>query len=158
MTIEYKRMNFEYRYNKSDDQNHTVEGKANVFNIVDLKKDIVLPGAMKSTLAQAYARGILPAMLLEHSVDLYAGLWYAVEEQEDSLFVSGKVLADTEGGKQAIQGLYNRTLIGLSIGFEVMSYYIKDGIRYIQELDLYEVSMVSHPANTQALITKFIRS
>lgn len=156
MSREYKSFNFRYSFNKHDkDQDHLVEGLGNVFNVVDGQKDVVLPGAMKRSLLRAYKQNMLPAMLLEHQVAQFAGLWYVVEEKDNGLFVSGKVLSSTEGGQMAIRQLYNRTLVGLSIGYKTISSYEKDGIRYLEEIDLQEVSLTENPANSKALIEKF---
>ncbi|MFN8912055.1 MAG: HK97 family phage prohead protease, partial [Alphaproteobacteria bacterium] len=40
----------------------------------------------------------------------------------------------------------------LSIGYEVLDYYYEDGVRFIKELRLWEVSVVTFPANRSAQI------
>ncbi len=151
MTIEYKNLQCKFSYEKDC----IIKGLANVFNIIDYHGDIVLPGAMTKSLEKSYKLGYLPAMLLEHNIALYAGVWYDVKEEQNYLFVQGRVLSDTDGGTQAIAQLLSGCLNGLSIGYAVISSYkdIDTGVRYITEIDLYEVSMVQNPANKYAVIT-----
>ncbi len=153
--MEYKR----FELNAKINNDHIVEGHANVYNVLDKKNDIVRAGAMTETLERAKQEGILPALLLEHDIGLFAGLWLEMDDSDKGLFVKGKILSDTPGGEKALAGLYNRSIIALSIGFDVNQYHYEyiDGknVRVITHLTLYEVSLVSNPANSESIITKF---
>lgn len=146
--MEYKNLNFNYNY-KGD---HVIEGFASVFDVIDLKGDMVMRGAMSASLKKYHEIDLLPAMLLEHDILLYAGLWITMCETKNGLYVMGKILSSTPGGELAVQKLSQRALIGLSIGYEAISSYITDGVRCLTQIELYEVSLVEKPANQHALI------
>lgn len=153
--MEYKRFDL----NAKIVNNHVIQGFANVYDILDCTNDIVKPGAMRDTLEQAKQQGILPALLLEHDIGLFAGLWLEMIDSEKGLLVNGKILSETPGGALALEGLYNRSLTALSIGFDVEEYHYitinSQRVRVITKLALFEVSLVRNPANKEAIITNF---
>lgn len=153
--MEYKRFDL----NAQIINDHIIQGYANVYDILDCTKDIVKAGAMRDTLERAKQDGILPALLFEHNMGLFAGLWLEMHDSDKGLFVNGKILPDTPGGELALQGLYNRSITALSIGFDADEYHYQiinsEHVRVITKLTLYEVSLVNNPANKESIITKF---
>jgi phage head maturation protease len=76
-------------------------------------------------------------------------------EDDRGLKVVGKLALDTTRGKEAHALLKMGALNGLSIGFvsKQWSYDRDTEVRTLTEVDLWEVSMVTFPANGKARVT-----
>lgn len=145
------------------------EGYGSVFGVVDTYGDVVAKGAFKKTLRQwKQDRGKFPPMLLQHgggfaggAEDLVpVGVWNDMREDETGLFVRGQLLAlETDLGKRVHAAMTAGALDGLSIGFMTREVaYGKDGTdepaRTLKAVDLWEVSLVTYPANGDARVTQ----
>jgi hypothetical protein len=132
-----------------------IEGYGSVFGVRDSYDDIVAPGAFAASLASHRQAGTLPAMLWQHREDMPIGVWTAMEEDRLGLKVRGTIAAGTTAGKDALEILRLGGLNGLSIGFRSInwSYDEKSGVRTLSEIELWEVSLVTFPANSAARIT-----
>lgn len=129
-----------------------IEGYGSVFGNVDSYGDIVLPGAFDATLRSA-AR--LPAMLWQHDQSEPIGVWTSMREDARGLVVKGQLALGTQRGREALELIQLGALTGLSIGYRTVksSYDEQSGIRSLSELELWEVSPVTFPANDAARIT-----
>lgn len=130
-------------------------GYGAVFNNVDVYNERILPGAFAETLSEAKARGRMPAMLWQHNPTQPIGLWRSMREDERGLYVEGE-LADTQLGREAYSLLKLGALSGLSIGFSVTKEQINrdENIRDLVAINLWEVSPVTFPANTEARVSQ----
>lgn len=148
MTLEIK--HFEIEELKADDEGRTVEGFASVFNNVDSYKDIVLPGAFTKSLK---GKKSIP-MLWQHWQGDVIGKWDQFEERDKGLWVKGSIV-DTSKGLDAYKLLKAGAVTGMSIGYATKQYeYDTDkNIRKLMEVDLFEVSLVTFPANAKAQVT-----
>ena len=83
------------------------------------------------------------------------GVFENIYEDSHGLFVKGKLLLDVKRAKEAYLLLKSGAINGMSIGYSVVSAQIDDveGVRIIEDLDLFEVSLVTFPANENATIT-----
>jgi HK97 family phage prohead protease len=135
---------------KFDDESRTVEGFASVFNNVDSYNDIVMPGAFTKSI-----QGRKPAMLWQHNSDQPLGVWDSVEEKPKGLFVKGRIL-DTAMGDDAYKLVKAGAISGMSIGYSARKWETDSakGTRNLTEVELYEVSLVTFPANEKATITR----
>jgi HK97 family phage prohead protease len=125
-------------------------GYASVFNLIDAHKDIVKKGAFANTLHDSKL-GSEIKLLWQHKQDEPIGYFTKIIEDEIGLYVEGKILLQLERGKEAYALLKSGAIEGLSIGYAVKDYEIDDsGIRIINQLDLYEISLVTFPANPEA--------
>lgn len=151
MKHEIKQFTFEDIEVKEDGDTRTVEGYASVFNNVDSYKDIVLPGAFAKTLKK---KRTIP-MLWQHDSDEVVGVWSELEERDRGLYVKGSIV-DTSMGLDAYKLLKAGAITGMSIGYSTKQYEIdtEKNVRKLMELDLYEVSLVTFPANEKAQITR----
>jgi len=133
----------------------SVEGYGSVFGHKDAYSDIVAPGAFKATLAAHKAAGTMPAMLWQHKADEPIGAWSIMAEDEKGLLVHGQLDLDTSRGREAHSLLKKKAIYGLSIGFLSKQWtYDRDAdIRTLTEIDLWEVSLVTFPANGKARVT-----
>lgn len=139
---------------KAVDDAGTVEGYGSVFGVKDSYDDVVLPGAFATSLAEHRAAGTFPAMLWQHNADEPCGVWTEMSEDATGLRVKGKLVLESERGKAALALLKAGAIRGLSIGFMSKSWgYDKEsGIRTLSQVDLWEVSLVTFPANGRALV------
>ena len=133
----------------------SVEGYGSVFGHKDAYSDIVAPGAFKATLAAHKAAGTMPAMLWQHDADKPIGVWTEMVEDEKGLRIKGQLAMETVKGKEAHALLKMGALNGLSIGFMSKEWaYDRDTeVRTLTAIDLWEVSLVTFPANEKARVT-----
>lgn len=140
---------------KAAGEDGTIEGYGSVFGNVDEWDDIIAAGAFKATIAEHKAAGTMPAMLWQHESDEPLGVWTEMEEDANGLKLKGKLCLDTSKGKEALALLKMGAINGLSVGFisKEWSYNNETNIRTLTEIDLWEVSLVTFPANKKARVT-----
>lgn len=131
-----------------------LKGYGSVFNVVDSYREVVLPGAFAKTLAAHKEKGTMPAMLWQHNSREPIGVWTSMAEDGTGLIVEGQLAMNTARGKEAFELLKMGALRGLSIGFSVDTQDIKKdpdkNIWMLGAVDLWEVSVVTFPANEAA--------
>ncbi len=142
------------------------EGYGARFGNVDDYGDVIARGAFKTTLGESRKSGRWPAMLLQHGGGMFAGgddnmpvgIWTAMKEDDKGLWVEGR-LADTQRGRDAytLMKMDPRPAIdGLSIGYKAVEWAMRskpeDPRRTLKRVDLFEVSLVTFPANRQARV------
>jgi len=132
----------------------TFSGYGSVFGVKDSYSEIVAAGAFKSSLAEHRENGTFPALLWQHDPAKPIGVYTEAREDEKGLFVRGKLELDTQLGKEAHALLKAGALNGLSIGFiPIKSSYDEDTkVRTLTEVELWEVSLVTFPANGKARV------
>lgn len=142
----------------------TFSGYASIFGNVDSHGDVVEKGAFAKTLREWGDKGKLPKMLLQHGglfgpVDdlLPIGKWTSMEENSKGLKVEGELFAlGTNRGALIYEGLKSGELDGLSIGYKSVKYRMgtkpQDPTRWLEEVKLFEVSIVTFGANDKATI------
>lgn len=133
---------------KSLNENGHFTGYASVFNSKDLEGDVILPGAFRRSLIE----NSNIKLLWQHEPSEPIGIIDDVSETTEGLFIKGKILANLSRGKEAYELIKSGAINGLSIGFQSIDSFDADGVRYIKELKLWEVSLVTFPANELAVI------
>jgi HK97 family phage prohead protease len=141
------------------------EGYGAYFGNVDSYGDVIAKGAFAQTLRDAKKTGTYPAMLLQHGNwlggddNMPVGIWTSMKEDDKGLVVEGK-LADTQRGKDAYALLKMEprpAITGLSIGYRVKEMVLgtkpKEPRRTLTAVELFEVSLVTFPANDKARVT-----
>jgi HK97 family phage prohead protease len=128
----------------------TFEGYGSVFGVKDSYDEIVAPGAF----AESLASGKMPALLWQHRSGEPIGVYTEMVEDNIGLKVSGQLAMKTARGAEAYELLKLKAISGLSIGFMTRedSYDRVTGIRTLKKVDLWEVSLVTFPANDAARI------
>ena len=143
-----KSLNFEIKQeNLSEDGTFTAYGA--VFGNEDDYSDIIEKGAFNKTLT-----GKLPKLLYQHSWDYPIGSITKAYEDNTGLYVEGKINLNVEKGKEAYELLMAKNIDGLSIGYQTVKfrYDTEKEIRYLEEVKLREVSIVTFPANERATL------
>ena len=132
----------------------TFSGYASVFGVEDSYSDVVIKGAFTKTIARYESKGTFPKLLWQHKMDEPIGIYTKMFEDDIGLFVEGKLLLDVQRAKEAHTLMKAGALDGLSIGYDVKDFEIQgDSVRLLKELELFEVSIVTFPANEHSLIS-----
>lgn len=138
---------------KSIDENGVFTGYASVFGNIDAWDDVVMPGAFTDSLARRK-----PAMLWQHDTGQPIGVWRSMNEDGKGLLGVGELLIEgVPRAREAYALLKAEALNGLSIGYVPVDYGFtkRDGkeVRELKVIDLWEVSLVTFPANDAARVT-----
>jgi HK97 family phage prohead protease len=133
----------------------TVEGYGSVFGVKDSYADVVAAGAFTESLKAHKKAGTMPAMLWQHNGDEPIGVWDEMVEDAKGLKIKGRMALDTVRGREAYALLKMGALNGLSIGFltKQSDFDRETNVRTVTEVDLWEVSLVTFPANPKARTT-----
>lgn len=137
-----------------DGETRTFEGYGSVFGVLDSYADIVAPGAFKRSLKEAKSAGRMPALLWQHDPSSPIGVYESMGEDATGLYVKGR-LSDTQLGREAYTLLKDGALSGLSIGFTTRKSKVdnESGVRMLTDVQLWETSLVTFPANDAARVT-----
>ncbi len=131
------------------------EGFASTFGNADRVDDVIVKGAFQNTLADHNNRNRQIRMLFQHHRGNLIGGFPIADAKEDDigLFVKGNINLDTQGGKEAFSLMKQGVLEDMSIGFIIRDSEMRDGMQFIKEVELFEISLVIEPANPEARIT-----
>jgi len=123
-----------------------VQGYASLFGQPDQGGDIVQKGAYGTSLAKLAAEGRSVKMLWQHDPSQPIGIWDEVREDARGLFVKGRLLCDVARGAEAAALIAAGAIDGLSIGYRTKrAEKDSSGRRLLNELELWEVSLVTFP-------------
>lgn len=145
----------ELKFAKGDEG--TFAGYLSMFDNVDSYGDVVRKGAYEDTLKEWADKGQLPPMLLNHNAysELPIGIWKAMEEDEKGLRVEGELTPQNPTSEKVFAAMKHGALSGLSIGYRKARFEENDNGGFdLLKIDLREGSVVSAPANDQALIDR----
>lgn len=134
------------------DDSGEFEGHGSVFNLEDSYGDVVLPGAFQKSLEEHRAAGTLPAMLWQHDPGQPIGVYSDMKEDAKGLYVKGRLLTETAKGREAHAMLKAKAVRGLSIGFVTRAWEWREETRLVKDVELWEVSLVTFPAQRAAQV------
>jgi HK97 family phage prohead protease len=128
-----------------------IEGYASLFGAPDQGGDVVEAGAYAASLSRAAKAGRGIKMLWQHDPREPIGVWDEVEEDGTGLRVKGRILDCVARGREASALIKAGAIDGLSIGYRTVSAAKgTQGHRLLQEVELWEVSVVTFPMLQQA--------
>ncbi|WP_114945503.1 HK97 family phage prohead protease [Microvirga calopogonii] len=121
------------------------EGYASLFGTADLGKDVVMPGAFSDSLRKRGASDV--RLLWQHDPGQPIGRWLVIEEDRRGLRVRGKLNLAVERAREIHALMREGAVDGLSIGFRVERARAErpTGLRRLEKLDLWEISVVTFP-------------
>lgn len=137
-----------------DDEYYHFEGYGAVFGNIDSYGDVILKGAFVDSLKE-----MQPRLCYQHWMSDVIGVIDEAFEDDKGLYIKCRI------PKMHMQGASVASLIKcgglneMSIGYSEVN--VSTGtvderrIQYLEKLKLYEISVVSHAANKEALITSF---
>ena len=136
-----------------------VTAYASMFNNVDLGNDRVLPGAFTRTLRERASKVIyLPSHDYRAHIKDIPGVPVVIEEDSNGLKTITKFFLNTQAGKDsfAVIKAYQAAgrPLGLSFSYDtVKSEFDKEGVRNLQDLELFEYGHCPLPMNELARTT-----
>lgn len=139
-----------------NDDSGEFQGYASVFGTVDSDGDVIMPGAFKRTIQEHEARGTMPKMLWQHDFREIVGRFTEMSEDQNGLLVKGYLITDVTKGREAYALMKEGVLDSMSVGFNIVDSGPSESRsmgRVIQEVDLWEVSLVTWGANPDAKVT-----
>lgn len=150
-----KEFNFEI---KEVSQTGEFEGYASTFGgSPDAYGDIIAPGAFVASLAKHKREGTAPLMLFGHnSRDVPIGNWTDLAEDGKGLYAKGMIDIEDPSALRVYRAIKRKSVRGLSIGYEVIQSTNdpdRPGVTTLDELQLWEVSIVNFPANRRSVVT-----
>lgn len=135
---------------KTEGDEGVLEGYGSIFGKRDLGDDIVVAGAFSKSLAS----GRKVRMLWNHDPNKVIGVWESVAEDRKGLRVKGRILTSITQGREVYEMVKAGAIDGLSIGYKTIKDRIEKGVRYLDEVLLAEVSLVTFPMNEVARVDK----
>jgi len=135
-----------------DEVTGAIEGYGALFGERDKGGDIIQRGAFAATIAAFKAAGGAPAFLYQHDPGRPIGVWDSFEEDAKGLRVKGRLILDAPDGKTAQALLKAGAVKGLSIGYRTVRAIRdeKSGSRILEEVELWEMSLVTFPMQARA--------
>lgn len=153
-SLTHKEFSFELKKIGADG---SFSGYGSVFGVEDFYSEIVEAGAFAKTIRDHKKEGRMPALLWQHDAHEPIGIYTSMKEDDYGLYVEGQLLINQSvpNADKAYSLLKAGALSGLSIGFMTKKYRWDEDkrVRYLTEVDLWETSLVTFPANTAARIT-----
>ncbi len=129
------------------------EGYASLFGVPDGAGDVVAPGAFAASLRKRPPA--LVRMLYQHFAHEPLGVWETIREDGRGLYVKGRLVLDVVRAREVRDLLREGALNGLSIGFRTVraARDAKTGLRTLQEIELWEISVVTFPLLAGSKVT-----
>ena len=129
------------------------EGYASLFDREDLGHDIIQQGAFRDSLAGREAGAI--KMLFQHDPAEPIGVWEEIREDARGLYVRGRLMTAIAKAREVLTLMRAGALDGLSIGFKTVKAKrdARSGIRRIEKVDLWEISIVTFPMLPDARVS-----
>lgn len=125
---------------------NVIEGYASLFGATDQGGDVVQKGAYEASLKRLAAAGRSVKMLWQHDPAQPIGIWDEVREDDQGLYVKGRLLDTVNKGREAAALIAAGAIDGLSIGYRTLrATKTEKGQRLLNELELWEVSLVTFP-------------
>lgn len=144
---------FNFELKELDDKTGVFTGYGSVFGNMDSYGDIVARGAFADSLKEHERNGRRVAMLWQHDHREPLGVWSTIKEDEHGLKVVGRLALDVAKAREARDLMKMGALQGLSIGFITKEAgRTKEGRRILKRIQLWEISLVTFPANESARV------
>jgi HK97 family phage prohead protease len=150
--MEFKSLKFEAV--GMDPDARTFEGYAAAYGNVDSDNDIIEQNAFAKSIKEGFPSGRIK-VLWQHKADSPIGMPVDMREDGKGLWVKSRI-SKTAKGDEAIELMRDGVIDRMSVGFSIpggKSQVDGQGIRHIYEGKLFEYSLVTWPANDQAIIT-----
>lgn len=149
--MKMKFFDMEFKRESVDDVG-VFSGYGSTFGNMDAVRDIILPGAFTKTLAERTA----PVRLLwQHDWREPIGVFDSLSEDGNGLKFNARLALGTQRGREAYELMKMGAVDRMSVGFSVSSpddVEYADGVTKYKAVTLHEISVVTFPANKEAVI------
>ena len=151
--MQRKTLSTELQQLKANGSSGQFEGYASVFGNTDLYGDIIVKGAFMKSLE---GRSAPVAMLHQHDPKQVIGKWLSFKEDDHGLYAVAELTPNHSIAEDVKASLAHGAINGMSIGFDIpkdgSEYDQQKQVRVIKSIDLWEVSIVTFPANVESRI------
>jgi len=127
------------------------EGYASLFGVPDGAGDVVARGAFAATLRKRPPDKV--RMLYQHFAHEPLGVWETIREDSRGLYVKGRLVLDVLRAREVRSLIRDGALNGLSIGFRTVRATREKGHRVLNEIELWEISVVTFPLLAGSKVT-----
>lgn len=148
MRLEYR--SFLLNDAKAKDEPGKFTGKASVYGVIDSYGDVVMPGAFTKTLAE---KGNEIVVLSQHDQTNAIGIARLSDSSDALLITDGRLELELASARDEYVRLKSGLITGISIGYVTRDARFEQGVRQLTDIDLWEVSLVTFPANDFARVT-----
>jgi HK97 family phage prohead protease len=126
-------------------------GRASVYDVIDSYGDRVKRGAFRKWFERTRGKIVV---LNQHKADDPIAL-AQLTDSFDALWAEGQIETRLQSGREMVIKLQSGLIDGISIGYQIPEGgdRMVNGIRELHEIDLWEISLVTFPANTEARVT-----
>tara|TARA_Y100000015_G_scaffold13556_1_gene12996 strand:- start:697 stop:1749 length:1053 start_codon:yes stop_codon:yes gene_type:complete len=149
-----QRQVYECEIKTQGDAEGEFEGYASTFGNVDKGNDVVVNGAFRKSLRRRPYNKV--KLLYQHRTDEPIGVFKGMREDENGLYVKGQLAMGTQKGREVYELMKMGALDAMSIGFKAdpksQSYDERRRKRFLRDVDLMEVSLVTFPMNDKAVV------
>ena len=145
--------------NLDDDGEGVFEGYASTFGgNPDGHNEVIDKGAFTKTLRTRGPKvkgGPNVLLLWQHDIASPIGVILELREDDIGLYIKAKLTLAVQKAMEARALMLDKAIDSMSIGFRIVesTYNSETGILTIHEIRLYEISLVSLPANESAVVT-----
>ena len=111
------------------------------------------PGAFRDSLQERGAGGV--KLLFQHDPNEPIGVWLQLKEDAKGLFAKGRLMQEVAKAREVLSLMRAGALDGLSIGFRTVKGRSDPttGIRRLEKIDLWEISVVTFPMLPEARVS-----
>ena len=127
------------------------EGYASLFGVPDGAGDVVARGAFAASLRKRPPAEV--RMLYQHFAHEPLGVWETIREDSRGLYVKGRLVLDVVRAREVRDLIREGALNGLSIGFRTLRATREAGHRVLNEIELWEISVVTFPLLAGSRVT-----
>ena len=153
--MDKKFLSFPFEFKEDDvEESGIFRGYGSVFGNKDSHNDIIMPGAFAKTLTTGGRNGTGVAMLYQHDSRRPIGVWNSLVENKKGLKVEGQLAMKTQDGRETYELMKIGALRGLSMGYDSIVDEVdnKKRLRYLKEVELWEISPVTFGSNKKAQV------
>lgn len=141
---------------KSEDDNVYIEGWGAVYNNIDSYKDVLMPGCARKSIEE---RGTRVKLCNQHDMRAPVGKFTKLEERtidgKSGIWFEAMISKSEPGIATKIkEGILNEFSIGYSELRSEKGDWEGEKVSLVQEIKLYEISVVTVAANDQAVLTR----
>lgn len=145
------KLTFPFQVKDADDTG-TFSGLASVYGNVDLGGDVVERGAFSKTLSE---NPTVPVLWQHDSREVIGS--GVLRNTREGLAIDATLDMEDPVAQKAYRKLKKGYMKGLSIGFDTMEDEVKNNIRHLKEIKLWEVSVVTFPMQLGAMVNSVKR-
>ena len=147
-------VSFDVKSFETEDGQRKFSGYANTFDHKDRAGDITQQGAFAKSIKEHIASNTKPLMLMHHDTSRPVGVWEKLVEDAKGLYVEGRLTKGVRDADEAYALLKDGALNSMSIGYKTINeeYDRSKGANLLHEVKLFEISLVSIPANEQSTV------